>query len=163
MIDGFGEKNVNELINFTNEFMYQRYILNGGKIRSFIEEISIPEYIALFCIEAIGEGSAENDKKVYFRELVEKMEMPTQGVSKMVGKLRERGLVIWTHDGIGEEGTYVTITDLGKKLMEEHESASVAYYENVIEKYGEEKFAALIQMIRDLKQVMKREIEEGRE
>ena len=91
------------------------------------------------------------------------MEMPTQGVSKMVGKLRERGLVIWTHDGIGEEGTYVTITDLGKKLMEEHESASVAYYENVIEKYGEEKFAALIQMIQDLKQVMKKEIEEERE
>lgn len=76
----------------------------------------------------------------------------------IVGALKERGLVLWSHDGNGSEGTYVTITELGKKKMEKQEKYLKKYYGNVIRKFGKEKLIQLIELMKDLENIMNIEV-----
>ena len=80
--------------------------------------------------------------------------------SNMIGKLRDRGLVLWSHDGNGSEGTYVTITETGQKLLEEQEAILKQYYGKVIDKFGKEKLIQLLQLMMELETIMSSEIEE---
>lgn len=41
------------------------------------------------------------------------MQLTVRQTSKMVGAMKERGLLLWSHDGIGSEGTYVVVTSSG--------------------------------------------------
>lgn len=85
--------------------------------------------------------------RTYLKELSEKLELTMRKTSNMVGKLRDQGLVIWAHDGDGSEGTYVMITDLGRKLLQEQEEIIKDYYGNVIQKFGKDNFIQLLQLI----------------
>lgn len=87
------------------------------------------------------------------------MELSMRQTSNMIGKLRDKGLVIWSHDGNGSDGTYVVITDTGRKKMEEQENILKKYYGNVIEKYGKEKMIQLLQLMKELETIMSSEIE----
>lgn len=46
------------------------------------------------------------------------MHLPIRRVSQMVKALKERGLLTWSHDRDGSEGTYVTITESGKSYWQ---------------------------------------------
>ena len=78
----------------------------------------------------------------------------------MIGSLRDRGFVTWSHDGNGSEGTYVTITDSGKKLLNEQEEILKQYYGKVIDDFGKEKMIQLLQLMKELETVMSSEFEE---
>ena len=78
----------------------------------------------------------------------------------MIGKLRDKGLLTWAHDGDGSEGTYVTITESGKNLLCEQEEILKKYYGNVIEKFGKEKLIQLLQLMKELETIMSGEFEE---
>ena len=78
----------------------------------------------------------------------------------MIGNLRDKGLVTWSHDGNGSEGTYVTITEMGQKLLTEQEEILKAYYGKVIEKFGKDNLIQLLQLMKQLETVMSSEIEE---
>ena len=88
------------------------------------------------------------------------MQLTIRQTSKMVGELRDRGMILWSHDGNGSEGTYVTITEMGKKLLEEQEQLLKEYYGKVIIKFGKENLIKLLQMMKQLETVMSSEIEE---
>lgn len=150
---------VNEVLELTNEFLYERHIMNRGRVRKFLEKTSIPEYIALSCIEAGNVTSQGSVNKIYLKDLTDKMQMPIQEVSAMVEKLSIQELVTWTYDGIGESGTYVMITERGSSLMREQELKLKEYYGKVIEKYGKDKFIQLIQMMKEMEEVTKSMVE----
>lgn len=152
-----------ELTKLSRELTYRRYMMNRGKIRSLFKNISIPEYIALYNIMQDNENSSIYGERTYLKELSEKMELSMRQTSKMVGELRDRGLVTWSHDGNGKDGTYVTITESGKKLLETQETTVKEYYGRVIEKYGKENLIHLLQLMKDLETVMSSEIEEMEE
>ena len=72
---------------------------------------------------------------------------------------RSRGLLLWSHDGNGSEGTYVTITESGKKLLKNQEQILRDYYGKVIEKYGKENLIQLLRLMKELETVMSSELE----
>ena len=122
--------------------------------------MSITENIAL-------QKKAHNEKtsfiyggRTYIKELSEKMELTIRQTSKMIGKLRDKGLVTWSHDGNGTEGTYVTITDIGQNLLKDQEEILKKYYGNVIKKFGKDNLIQLLQLMKQLETVMTSEIEE---
>ncbi len=78
----------------------------------------------------------------------------------MIGKLRDQGFVLWSHDGNGSEGTYVTITEEGRKLMQGQKKMLNEYHGRVIQKYGVENLIQLLQMMKQLETVMSTEIEQ---
>ena len=124
------------------------------------QKLHIPEYIALHIISVTNETSEIYSGRTYLKELADKMQLTIRQTSKMVGGLRDRGLLVWSHDGNGSEGTYVTITEMGQKLLDEQENILKKYYGRVIKKYGKENLILLLQMMRQLETVMSSELED---
>ena len=149
-----------EIAKLSNELVYRNYLMNKDKIRKFFEKMSIPEYIALQSIAHNEEMSSIYGERTYLKELSEKMALTIRQTSKMIGKLRDKGLVTWSHDGNGAEGTYVTITDMGQKLLKDQEEILKKYYGNVIKKFGKDNLIQLLQLMKQLETVMTSEIEE---
>ena len=149
-----------DLSVLSHEITYRGFLMNRGKIKNLFEKLSVPEYIALYSIATEKDVSPIYGGKTYLKELSAKMELTMRQTSKMIGDLRDRGFVTWSHDGNGSEGTYVTITDSGKKLLDEQEEILKQYYGNVIENFGKEKMIQLLQLMRELETVMSSEFEE---
>ena len=70
---------------------------------------------------------------------------------------------MWSHDGNGSEGTYVTITEAGEKLLEQQQVLFKDYYGRVIKKFGKENLIQLLNMMKQLETVMSSELEEMEE
>ena len=77
----------------------------------------------------------------------------------MAGEMQDRGLLTWTHDGNGSEGTYVTITPIGAKMMRKQQEAFRAYFGKVIEKFGVDNLEELFRLMYKLERVMKEELQ----
>lgn len=147
----------------SHEITYRRYMMNKGKIKELFENLSISEYIALYNIDMEREVSSIYGEKTYLKDLSEKMELSMRQTSKMIANLRDRGLLLWSHDGDGSEGTYVIITDSGKKLLKEQEEVLRKFYGNVIDKFGKEKLIQLLQLMKELETIMSGEFEDMEE
>lgn len=153
------------LSQLANELTYRRYMTNRVSTSRYFSYMTVPEYIVL-CMAAQPELLENGDsQKIYLADIAERMKMPVRQTSALIGRLRDRGLLTWTHDGNGSEGTYVQITDLGRKKAEEQEKILSNYYGNVIQKFGKENIVHLLQMMNELDSIMSEEIsvdEEGR-
>lgn len=148
-----------DIAGLSNELTYRKYLMNQDQVRNFFKELSIKEYIALHNIEQTGENMDIYSGRTYLKDLADRMQLSIRKTSKMIGKLRDRGLVVWSHDGNGSEGTYVTITDSGKTLLNQQEEVLKEYYGRVIEKYGKENLIQLLQLMKQLETVMSSEME----
>lgn len=150
----------NEIRKLTNEITYRRYLMNKGKIQELFRKMTLQEYIALYTIASARGDSKDCSGKTYLKDLSEKMQLPMRQTSKMVEKLKDRGLVLWSYDGSGSDGTYVTVTDTGEKLFREQETLLRDCYGKVIHKFGKENMTLLIQMMKQLDTLMCNEIKE---
>lgn len=150
----------NEVVELSNELTYRHYLMDKGIIHELFQKMTIPEYIALHMIVLESESTVIYGGRTYLKELSEKMQLTIRQTSKMVGELRDRGLILWSHDGNGSEGTYVTITEMGRRLLEEQEQILKKYYGKVIGKFGKENLIKLLQLMKQLETVMSSEIEE---
>lgn len=155
------QKPISDISMLSHEITYQRYLMNSGRsIKELFKKMSIPEYIALHSVAMERELSSIYGERTYLKDLSEKMELTIRQTSKMIGKLRDQGLLIWSHDGDGSEGTYVTITEAGQKLLSEQEEILRKYYEKVIDKFGKEKLIQMLQLMKELETIMSSEFEE---
>lgn len=152
-----------ELERLSHELTYRRYMMDRGKVSGLFKDIQVPEYIALYSIAQDSENASIYGERTYLQELSEKMQLSMRQTSKMVGDLRDRGFVTWSHDGNGKDGTYVTITENGKKRLEEQEMIVKKFYRRVIESFGKENLIHLLHQMKELETVMTREIEQMEE
>lgn len=151
-----------DISQLTNEITYHRYMMNRVSVRRFFHDLSMQDYIVLAMAgKKASDGQA--DEKLYLKDIARQMEIPVSRASKIVGKLEERGLIHWSHDGNGSEGTYIIIDDEGKQLMKQEETALKEFYTRVIGRYGKEEFVRLLQMMGRLETIMKEEAQEGGE
>lgn len=149
-----------ELNALSHEITYRRYLMNRGRMKELFEKLSSSEYIALHIIATESEASAIYEGKTYLKDLSEKMELSMRQTSNMIGSLRDKGLLKWVHDGNGSEGTYVTITESGRKLLDEQEVLLRKYYGKVIAKFGKDNMIKLLQLMRELDTIMSGELED---
>lgn len=151
-----------DALKLGNELTLRRYLFNKTKANRRINEA---DYIVLHIIWDEGKEQEIYDGKTYLKDLSEKTELTIRQTSKLVSRLNEQGLVKWSHDGDGKEGTYVTITDQGIRLLEQQQDIFKEYYGNVIEKFGKENLIVLLNLMKQLETVMRGERErmEGEE
>lgn len=147
-----------DTIKLTNELTYQRHLFNREYRKDIFMKMSIPEYIALQYI-AMEETSNIYSGRTYLKDLADKLQMTMRQTSKMVEKLRDTGYVVWSHDGNGSEGTYVTITNSGQSMLENQEEILKKYYGKVFEKFGKDNLIQLLQLMKQLETVMSSEME----
>lgn len=149
-----------EIEELSNELTYRHYLMNKGRIRELFCKMTLAEYIALHLISAESRHASIYEGRTYLKDLSEKMQLTIRQTSKMIGELKDRGLVLWSHDGNGKEGTFVTITEIGGKLLEEQEEILKKYYAQVIEEFGKQNLIDLLQLMKQLETVMSSKIEE---
>lgn len=151
--------NTDEISRLSNELTYRRYLMNQGKLHHYFRRLSVPEYIALHSISVSGEADGGPGSRTYLQDLAEKLKLTIRQTSKMIGELRDRGLLVWSHDGNGSEGTYVVITENGRKLLAEQEAVLKEYYGRVFERFGKENVICLLEKMKELDTIMAEEFE----
>lgn len=98
-------------------------------------------------------------EKIYLKDIVRELNLPMPKVSAIARSLQNKGLVRWTHDGNGEEGTYILLTDTAVTSVQAHRQTLRAYHQRVVAAYGEEKFLHLLGEIAQLEEIMRQEAE----
>lgn len=154
------EKRSPDITQLSHELTYRRYLMNKGQTKRFFQELSIPEYIVLHIVEKNEKESEIYSGRTYLKELAEKLQLTIRQTSRMVNDMKGRGLLLWSHDGDGSEGTYVRMTDEGRAILETQEETLKKYYGKVIDKFGKENLIQLLQMMKQLETVMDAELEE---
>ncbi len=147
-------QNWNNITDLSHELTYHRYMMNQGQMRGLFQELSIPEYIALHAIARSASEKGDSSEKTYLKDIAGELRLSISQASKMAGGLRDKGLVTWSHDGNGSEGTYVAITSSGLHLMERQETILRDYYTRVAEKFGRENLVSLLELMVRLEAVM---------
>ncbi|MCI6866802.1 MAG: MarR family winged helix-turn-helix transcriptional regulator [Lachnospiraceae bacterium] len=150
----------NEIGKLSAEMTYRHYLMNKGKFNQIFKKLTIPEYIALHIVASQSTASDHGSPKVYLRKLAEKMELEIYQASKVAGDLKDRGLVLWSHDGNGNEGTYVILTETGERWLQEQEEILKEYYGTIIKTFGKENFIELLQQMKKFDDVMNSVLEE---
>lgn len=127
------EKNLNDLsfIDLTNELIYQRYLMYRLNGHDFSKSLNILEYSIL--------RMASKKNKVYLKEISTHFEIPMKHLSKIIGRMRDEGVIVWTHDDYGERGTYIKITSYGDERLRKQDARLLKDYKDIIEKIGREK------------------------
>jgi len=139
-----------DLGELSHELAYHKYLLNNDHIRNFLSRLSIPEYLAMHMIKDTEQAAGCDSDRTYLKDIAERMHRTIRQTSVMVKALQERGFLLWSHDGDGSEGTYVTITELGKEMLATEENAIREYYGRVIENYGRGNLMQLLQLMKQL-------------
>lgn len=148
-------KKLNDIAELSNKLTYHSYMLSREQVETLFKDITIPEYIALEEIKS----SIENGK-VYLSEISENMKISISKASKLASDLKDKGLVKWSHDGDGSDGTYIYFTDSGILTMETQEKILKEYYGRVAEKFGKDKLITLLSLMSELENVMSDELED---
>lgn len=146
-----------DTLELANELNMRRYQFNKEKIK---RTLSLPDYIALHIIRETERQETIYGEKTYLKDLAERMQLTIRQTSQLAGKLKDRGLILWSHDGNGSDGTYITITKAGRELLEKEEVLLKKYYGNVIQKFGKDNLIQLLQLMKQLETVMSSEFEE---
>lgn len=150
------KKNYLDALKLGNELITRRYLF--GKIR-VSKAMSVPDYIAMRIIMNTENPEDIYDGKTYLTDIAEKMQITLRQTSRMIGRLKERGLVSWEHDGNGSEGTYVTVTADGRELFLQQEKVLKEFYGHVIERFGADNLVQLLNLMKQLETHMESEIE----
>lgn len=143
----------NGVTQLSHEF-YQRYLMNTKQFEDIFRILTVSEYIMLQTICELGRDAAGGIRRIYLSDLSQKMQLTMRNTSHKVTELRERGLLVWSYDGNGSEGTYVTVTSTGEKLLWEQQKVCREYYEEVIARFGKQNMMELIEQMRQLECVM---------
>ena len=153
----------------SDEMTFRRYIPGVMNTKKIFNKMSTGNYIAIEIIERLIEKGGGKDNlvdessRIYLKDLAAHFKIPMYKVSEIVRDLNERGMVTWTHDGKGEEGTYIILTESGLKAAQEQHTVLKDFYSRVIEEYGKDKFVELIGLMAELDQVMEAELDQMEE
>ena len=142
----------NTINKLAYDLTYQRYLLNKDKDNYLFNDLSVGDYVVLHTVLCF-------EDKAYLEKLGEKLNLSISKMSNVATNLKNRGLVIWSHDGDGSEGTYLTVTETGLKLMDKQEDKLKNYYERVINRFGLKNTVDLIGKMTALETIMEEEME----
>ena len=142
----------NTINKLAYDLTYQRYLLNKDKANYLFNVLSVGDYVVLHTVLCF-------EDKAYLEKLGEKLNLSISKMSNVATNLKNRGLVIWSHDGDGSEGTYLTVTETGLKLMDKQEDKLKNYYERVINRFGLKNTVDLIGKMTALETIMEEEME----
>lgn len=139
-----------EISKLAYELTLQTHLLNRDRNQSLFTQLSIPEYILLYGVSQ----AASEQGRAYLKDLSRQLELPMPRLSGMAGRLKERGFVQWSHDGKGNDGTFLVITDSGRQAMARQEARLTEYYTRVIAKFGRENLISLLRQMKALEKIM---------
>ncbi|MGN0577077.1 MAG: hypothetical protein ACI4J4_00505 [Ruminiclostridium sp.] len=133
---------------------------NRINLQKLFSKVSAADYAVMWFLSTeINE--AEENRRYYLKQIAEASGLPMHFVSQMAGKLQDKGLAVWTHDGLGKDGTYIMITPEGMRALKEQSDILSDFRYAVVSKFGKERFKKLISEMSALDEIMNGEIEKA--
>lgn len=145
------------LSTLSNELITRKYLFNKMEAK---REISIQDYIVMHIITETSSNNSIYESRAYLRDIAEKMNISIRHTSKLASELKEKGMVKWMHEGDGSNGTFVEITDEGRKLFEKERVQLENFYGNVIEKFGIDNLRQMLNLMKQFETIVSGELEE---
>ena len=132
-------------------------LFHSPALRHLFQENASDEYALIWLLSKHTKDTGS--EKIYLKDIVRELNLPMPKASAIARSLQNKGLVRWTHDGNGEEGTYILLTDTAVTSVQAHRQTLRAYHQRVVAAYGEEKFLHLLGEIAQLEEIMRQEAE----
>ena len=126
-------------------------------MRRLFQKNASDEYALIWLLSKHMKDSGS--EKIYLKDMVREMNLPLPKVTAIARSLQNKGLVTWTHDGNGEEGTYIMLTELAVSSVRTRRQTLRSYHQRVVSAFGEERFLHLIGEIAQLEEILKQEAE----
>lgn len=140
---------------------YHASSLGHDAFQKLFHKMSATEYTSMWLLYHYAQDTGA--EKIYLKDIAQQMDLPMPKVSKLVKDLKSKGFVHWTHDGAGEDGTYIQFTDSFLDSAQEQKQRLSNYYTRVIEAFGEESFLHLLADLAKLEEIMRLEAEKAGE
>lgn len=132
-------------------------LFHSPALRRLFQANASDEYALIWLLSKHTKDTGS--EKIYLKDMVRELNLPMHKVSAIARSLRDKGLVQWTHDGNGQEGTYILLTDTALASAQSHRQAMRTYHQRVVAAYGEEKFLHLLGEITQLEEILRQEAE----
>lgn len=100
---------------------------------------------------------------IYVSELAQKMHVTKSGASKMLRNLEQRGLIVREVDESDRRSTFVSLTQNGQTVCQQQHARWCALMERVAGQVGHERFRAALAGMREITEVIEREMNAGAE
>lgn len=132
-------------------------LFHSPDMRRLFQKNASDEYALIWLLSKHMKDSGS--EKIYLKDMVREMNLPLPKVTAIARSLQNKGLVTWTHDGNGEEGTYIMLTELAVSSVRTRRQTLRSYHQRVVSAFGEERFLHLIGEIAQLEEILKQEAE----
>ena len=132
-------------------------LFHSPAMRRLFQKNASDEYALIWLLSKHMKDSGS--EKIYLKDMVREMNLPLPKVTAIARSLQNKGLVTWTHDGNGEEGTYIMLTELAVSSVRTRRQTLRSYHQRVVSAFGEERFLHLIGEIAQLEEILKQEAE----
>jgi len=152
---------MNEISLLSHDITYRRYQLSRINIGKVFRILNIPEYIALHAIRESEFADMKADNQVYLKDIARQMEVTISQASRIAGLLRDKGLVIWSHEGDGDKGTYLKLTESGIMKLHSQEEILEKYYKTIIDQFGLDRLNEWLLLTQELDNIMRKEAEKS--
>ncbi|MCD8145443.1 MAG: MarR family winged helix-turn-helix transcriptional regulator [Oscillospiraceae bacterium] len=121
-------------------------------MKKLFPNMSAADFLLMWLVA--GKIQVTGGEKVYLVDIAETLQLPIHRVSNIVKELKAKGLVIWKHDGDGDKGTYIQLTEASLDVVREQHKILKSFYQDVIAQYGEENFIRLMRELSDLEEII---------
>ena len=132
-------------------------LFHSPALRHLFQENASNEYALIWLLSKHTKDTGSD--KIYLKDMVRELGLPMDKVSAIARSLQSKGLVRWTHDGNGQEGTYILLTDTAITSVQAKRQALRDYHQRVVAADGEAKFLHLLGEITQLEEIMRQEAE----
>ncbi|MBQ1407385.1 MAG: MarR family transcriptional regulator [Eubacterium sp.] len=111
------------------------------------------------CMKAISNCMGKSGgESVRVSDIVKVSEMPAPAVSRMLGRLEERGLITRSFDPCDRRNTLVEFTERGRSVFREADDTLNQFAHSVLSKMDEEKVVAIIEGMTEFMEISRNEI-----
>lgn len=145
-----------DLSELSNELIKRKYLFNKADVNGVI---SIQDYLAMHIIVDINNSGMIYQGKAYLKDIAEKMHLTIRQTSKISNSLKDKGLIRWSHEGDGSDGTFVEITDEGRQFFEQQKSVLEEFYGRVIKRFGKDNLVQLLNLMKQFETIVSSEME----
>lgn len=132
-------------------------LFHSPALRRLFQENASDEYALIWLLSKHTKDSGS--EKIYLKDMVKELNLPLPKVTAIARSLQGKGLVRWTHDGNGEEGTYILLTETALTSVQARRQTLRRYHQQVVAAFGEERFLHLLGEIAQLEEILRQEAE----
>lgn len=138
-------------------------IINSMKIKSQLKDKKIAERFKLSCSELNCLKQYYNEDNLSVKELAERLNITSGGVTRIVAQLEERGILRRDIDPEDRRGINVTLTETGKNTVSELYRRSIKYYKKMFEGLNDDQKSCIYEGLKLLNDSWEKAIEMNRD